>query len=421
MRKAGAIAAEALARGGEAVKPGVSTKHINDLMEKFIRSKNAYPSFLHYNGFPATACISINDEVIHGIPSDTRIIQDGDIVSIDVGVLLNGYHGDNANTFPAGNVSEVLETTISMQQAAEITAVPTSDGTTLNVTGWAVSDDLIGLALKIGDKQPQVGEQVDASELAEMLSDYEARTGVAVNVAGKVCLRIEKQIDISDLPEGTQTISLVIDEFGSDMIELASATFEKTQSATIVPNTPVADADNHFAFGLDAQKPMDGKGILLTGWYYGSANNDAYTVSEVRVLETYADSNTNANDEIIERTEALPATLSLDSALSQGYTKLTRRDVSSVCPDSIRAQAGVDVPSEANAGFMIWIDSWSLEDGDYKVSVVMLCGGVKHYPSMQLSIRNGEPTITSTNLQAIAEIWNPQPVEEEALEEEEEN
>ena len=106
MRKAGAIAAEALARGGEAVKPGVSTKHINDLIEKFIRSKNAYPSFLHYNGFPATACISINDEVIHGIPSDTRIIQDGDIVSIDVGVLLNGYHGDNANTFPAGNVSE---------------------------------------------------------------------------------------------------------------------------------------------------------------------------------------------------------------------------------------------------------------------------------------------------------------------------
>ncbi|MBQ6171377.1 MAG: type I methionyl aminopeptidase [Clostridia bacterium] len=106
MRKAGAIAAEALARGGEAVKPGVSTKHINDLIEKFIRSKNAYPSFLHYNGFPATSCISINDEVIHGIPSDTRIIQDGDIVSIDVGVLLNGYHGDNANTFPAGNVSE---------------------------------------------------------------------------------------------------------------------------------------------------------------------------------------------------------------------------------------------------------------------------------------------------------------------------
>lgn len=105
MRKSGAIAAEALARGGEAVKPGVSTKHINDLIEKFIRNKNAYPSFLNYGGFPGSACISINDEVIHGIPSDTRIIQNGDIVSIDVGVLLNGYHADTANTFPAGTVS----------------------------------------------------------------------------------------------------------------------------------------------------------------------------------------------------------------------------------------------------------------------------------------------------------------------------
>jgi len=106
MKKAGEIAAEALIRGGEAVKPGVSTKHINDVVEKFIRSKNAFPSFLGYGGFPAAACISINDEVIHGIPTDTRIVRDGDIVSIDVGVLLNGYHADTANTFPAGNVSE---------------------------------------------------------------------------------------------------------------------------------------------------------------------------------------------------------------------------------------------------------------------------------------------------------------------------
>ena len=106
MRKSGAIAAEALIRGGEEVKPGVSTKHINDVIEKFIRSKGAIPSFLGYGGFPASACISINDEVIHGIPTDTRIVKDGDIVSIDVGVLLNGYHADTANTFPAGKVSE---------------------------------------------------------------------------------------------------------------------------------------------------------------------------------------------------------------------------------------------------------------------------------------------------------------------------
>ena len=105
MRRAGAIAAEALRIGGEAVRPGVTTKHINDIMHKFIKSKNAIPNFLGYAGFPGVACISVNDEVIHGIPSG-RLLTDGDIVSIDVGVLLNGYHSDNAATFPCGNVSE---------------------------------------------------------------------------------------------------------------------------------------------------------------------------------------------------------------------------------------------------------------------------------------------------------------------------
>ena len=106
MREAGKIAGEALALGGEQVKPGVSTKHINDVMEKYIRSKGGKPSFLGYGGFPGTACISVNSEVIHGIPSARRIIEDGDIVSIDVGVLLNGYHGDTAATFAAGKISE---------------------------------------------------------------------------------------------------------------------------------------------------------------------------------------------------------------------------------------------------------------------------------------------------------------------------
>ena len=105
MRRAGAIAAEALRIGGEAVRPGVTTKHINDIMHKFIKSKNATPNFLGYGGFPGVACISVNDEVIHGIPSG-RLLVDGDIVSIDVGVLLNGYHSDNAATFPCGNVSD---------------------------------------------------------------------------------------------------------------------------------------------------------------------------------------------------------------------------------------------------------------------------------------------------------------------------
>lgn len=104
MRRAGEMAAAVLQLGGEQVRPGVTTKHINDVMHKYIKSRNAKASFLGYGGFPAVACISVNNEVIHGIPSG-RLLADGDIVSIDVGVLLNGYHSDTAATFPCGTVS----------------------------------------------------------------------------------------------------------------------------------------------------------------------------------------------------------------------------------------------------------------------------------------------------------------------------
>lgn len=104
MRAAGTISAQALLLGGEAVKPGVTTAHINSVIHKFIVSQNAIPSFLGYGGFPASACISVNNVVIHGIPGD-RMIQSGDIVSIDVGAIYGGFHGDNAATFAAGEIS----------------------------------------------------------------------------------------------------------------------------------------------------------------------------------------------------------------------------------------------------------------------------------------------------------------------------
>ena len=105
MKEACEISAEALNRAGEAVKPGVSTWEIDKLAHDFIIRCGAKPNFLHYGGFPATACISINDEVIHGIPNKHRIIQDGDIVSIDLGAAIHGYNGDNAATFVAGHCS----------------------------------------------------------------------------------------------------------------------------------------------------------------------------------------------------------------------------------------------------------------------------------------------------------------------------
>ena len=115
MLEACKISAEALKVAGEAVEPGVSTFEIDQIVKKFIESKGAKPTFLNYNGFPASACISINDEVIHGIPSKSRIIKSGDIVSIDLGACINGFTGDTAATFGAGDVSpeakRLMETT----------------------------------------------------------------------------------------------------------------------------------------------------------------------------------------------------------------------------------------------------------------------------------------------------------------------
>ena len=105
MQIAGKISAQALETGGRMVRPGVTTAQINREIERFIRSQNAIPSFLGYGGFPASACISVNDEVIHGIPG-SRVLMEGDIVSIDVGAIYQGFHGDNAATFAVGEISK---------------------------------------------------------------------------------------------------------------------------------------------------------------------------------------------------------------------------------------------------------------------------------------------------------------------------
>jgi len=105
MKEACQISAEALMVAGEAVKPGVSTKEIDKIAYDLIKKRGATPNFLGLYDFPATACISINNEVIHGIPKANRIIQEGDIVSIDLGAEKNGYNGDNAATFVAGTCS----------------------------------------------------------------------------------------------------------------------------------------------------------------------------------------------------------------------------------------------------------------------------------------------------------------------------
>jgi methionyl aminopeptidase len=105
MREAGRITARALRVVGEAVRPGVSTAELDRLAEATIRAEGAVPAFLGYNGFPATICASINEQVVHGIPG-SRVLVQGDVLSVDVGAIVDGYYGDSARTFPVGAVSD---------------------------------------------------------------------------------------------------------------------------------------------------------------------------------------------------------------------------------------------------------------------------------------------------------------------------
>ncbi|MBR3972135.1 MAG: type I methionyl aminopeptidase [Ruminococcus sp.] len=109
MREACRISANALKLAGTAVEPGVSTLEIDTLIHKYIEKEGASASFLGYGGFPKSSCISVNNVVIHGIPNKNCILKEGDIVSIDVGAFFEGYHGDNAYTFPCGQISKEAE------------------------------------------------------------------------------------------------------------------------------------------------------------------------------------------------------------------------------------------------------------------------------------------------------------------------
>jgi len=133
MRQACKITAAARALAGEMVRPGVSTKQIDKAVHDFIVSQGAKPSFLHYNGYPASACISVNETVIHGIP-DGRVLKEGDIVSVDVGALYKGFHGDCAATFPCGAISAQA------QKLIDVTKQSFFEGICFAKRGHRVSD-----------------------------------------------------------------------------------------------------------------------------------------------------------------------------------------------------------------------------------------------------------------------------------------
>ena len=149
MKKAGEIVAITHQELKKAVRPGISTKELDKIAYDVITSHHAIPTFLGYDGFPATICASINEMVVHGIPSDDIILKEGDIISIDIGATLNGFVGDSAWTYPVGEIDGEKKRLLDLTEKALFAALDTiKNGSTLNDVGGAIED--IAVANKLG-------------------------------------------------------------------------------------------------------------------------------------------------------------------------------------------------------------------------------------------------------------------------------
>ena len=206
MREAGRISAGALRVAGKAVEPGVSTREIDKLAYDYIISQGAKPNFLNYNGYPATACISINDAVIHGIPLKDRIIKAGDIVSIDLGAAFEGYNGDNAATFACGDVSDEAKR---LMQATEESLY---EGIRMAIHGNRVGDISNAIQQYVEARgysvvRDFVGHGVGASlHEAPEVPNF-GRSGRGIRLVSGMTLAIEPMInvgtpDVRQMPDG---------------------------------------------------------------------------------------------------------------------------------------------------------------------------------------------------------------------------
>lgn len=231
MQKAGALTAAALHAGGAAVKPGVTTRQIDKIIHDYIVSRGGVPSFLGYGGFPASACISVNDEVIHGIPGG-RVIKEGDIVSIDVGAKVGGYHGDSAYTFACGKIAPetqlLLDTT---QKALENAIAQAVVGNRIGDIAHAVQSTVEPAGLSVVREYVGHGVGRDLHEEPEVPNYGSAGHGIRLT-AGMV-IAIEPMINAGDWPVRVLDNDWTVVTVDHSM----SAHFEHT--VAITPNGPV--------------------------------------------------------------------------------------------------------------------------------------------------------------------------------------
>lgn len=227
LREAGRISHEALMVAGQAVKPGATTYDIDRICYEYIKSQKAEPNFLNLYGFPGTACISVNDEVIHGLPSKKKILKEGDIVSIDTGAKIDGWNGDNAYTFYCGEVQDnarvLCETT---KKALEIGISQAIVGNRVGDIGFAIQSFCEGKGY--GVVREYTGHGV-GRELHEdpSVANYGAK-GRGVRLLPGMVIAIEPMIN-----EGTERVYTMNNNWTVKTVDgKLSAHFENTIAIT---------------------------------------------------------------------------------------------------------------------------------------------------------------------------------------------
>ena len=205
MRRAGRITAEALMVAKEEIRPGLTTKELDAKIKHFIEKCGATPTFLGYNGFPGSACISINEEVIHGIPSNKRIIQEGDIVKVDVGARFRGYNGDSARTFAVGKVSDEALRLISVTEQSFYEAMKVAKaGNRIGDIGHAVESFVISNGFSVVKTYTGHGVGAELHEEPE-IPNY-GRAGRGARLYPGMTLAIEPMVNA-----GTENVKVLRD------------------------------------------------------------------------------------------------------------------------------------------------------------------------------------------------------------------
>ena len=197
MREPCKIVRDTLAFVGGKIQAGMTTKDIDVLVERYIRASGAYPSCLGYGGFPASACISVNETVVHGIPNEYTVLKDGDIVSVDLCAYKNGFHGDAARTFKIGKVSEEKELLVKVTEECFFKAIENlKAGTPLYDIGYAVQTHAESFGFGVVRSYTGHGIGKDMHEDPSVLNFGRKGTGMRLKAGMTIC--IEPMITLGD-------------------------------------------------------------------------------------------------------------------------------------------------------------------------------------------------------------------------------